>query len=89
MKKEKLYIEFEELGKRLGVKIIKGRGDFKGGSCILNEETVIVVNNTKPIEHRLKILADSFLEYNLDDVYMIPALRAYIDEFRTLDLYNS
>ena len=86
MKKDKLYIEFEELGKRLGVKIIKGRGDFQGGSCVLNEETVIVVNNTKPIEHRLKVLAESFLEFNLDDVYIVPALRAYIDDSRGLNL---
>lgn len=86
MKKEKLYNEFEELGQRLGVKIIKGRGNFHGGSCIVNEETVIVLNKQKPIEQRLKTLATSFLEYNLDDVYMVPALRAYIEESRSLDL---
>ena len=68
------------------IKIIKGNGDFKGGSCVLNEEMVIVVNNTKPLEHRLKVLAYSFLDYNLDNVYMVPALRAFIDEARTLDL---
>ena len=61
-------------------------GDFQGGSCVLNEETVIVVNNTKPMEHRLKVLAESFLEFNLDDVYMVPALRAYIDDSRSLNL---
>ena len=67
MKKEKLYSEFEELGQRLGVKIIKGKGNFTGGICIVKDETVIVVNKMKPIEHRLKILATSFLEYNLDE----------------------
>jgi len=86
MKKEKLYTEFEELGQRLGVKIIKGRGNFLGGTCIVNEKTVIVVNKQKPIEQRLKTLATSFLDYNLDDVYMVPALRAYIEESRSLDL---
>ena len=86
MKKEKLYFEFEELSQRLGVKIIKAQGDFAGGVCILKDETVIVVNKMKPIEHRLKILATSFLEYNLDDIYMIPALRAFIEETRSLAL---
>ena len=86
MKKEKLYSEFEELGQRLGVKIIKGKGNFNGGICIVKDETVIVVNKMKPIEHRLKILATSFLEYNLDDIYMIPALRAFIENTRSLAL---
>jgi hypothetical protein len=34
----------------------------------------------------LKILATSFLDYNLDDIYMIPALRAYIENTRSLAL---
>ena len=38
------------------------------GTCIVNDETVIVVNKMKPMEHRLKTLATSFLEYNLDDI---------------------
>ena len=86
MKKEKLYAEFEGLGQRLGVKIIKGKGNFSGGICVVKDETVIVVNKMKPIEHRLKILATSFLDYNLDDIYMIPALRAYIENTRSLTL---
>ena len=86
MKKEKLFLEFEELGQRLGVKILKGKGNFAGGTCVVNDKTVIVVNNMKPLEHRLKTLATSFLKYNLDDVYMVPALRAYIEESRSLDL---
>jgi hypothetical protein len=84
IKNEKLYSEFEALGERLGIKIINGKGNFSGGYCIVKDETVIVVNKLKPIEHRLKVLATSFLEYNLDDIYMIPALRAYIEDTRSL-----
>ena len=86
MNKEKLFSEFEELGKRLGIKILKGKGNFSGGTCVVNDETIIVLNNMKPMQQRLNILANSFLEYNLDDIYMVPALRAYIEESRSLDL---
>jgi len=86
MKKVKLYTEFEELGKRLGLKILKGKGDFSGGTCTVNSETVIVINKMKPMEQRLRTLATSFLEYNLDEIYIVPALRAYIEESRLLDL---
>ncbi len=85
MKNEKLYIEFEDLAKRLGLKILKGKGDFTGGTCKVNDKIVIVVNKMKPIEQRLKTLATSFLEFDLEKIYIIPALRAYIEEYRTLD----
>ena len=49
MKKEKLYIEFENLAEKLGLRVIKGKGDFQGGSCIIKDEKVIVVNKNKPI----------------------------------------
>ena len=71
MKNEKLYIEFEELAQRLGLRILKGKGDFSGGTCTINDEIVIVVNKMKPIEQRLKTLATSFLEFDLDEVYMV------------------
>ena len=86
MKKNKLYDEFESLATKLDLKILKGKGSFNGGVCIINNEKVIVLNKLKPIEQRLRVLANSFVELNLDDVYIIPALRAYIEEFRTLDL---
>ena len=85
MKKKQIFDEFESLGKRLGLRIIKGRGDFNGGSCKINNKTVIVINNLKPLEHRLKVLATSFLEHNLDGIYIVPYLRAFIEQFRQLD----
>ena len=38
MKSEELLEEFELLSDRIGVKIIKGKGDFTGGNCTINEE---------------------------------------------------
>ena len=85
MKKDKLYNEFEDLAIKLGFRIIKGKGDFKGGSCIIKDEKVIVVNKRKPIEQKLKILASCFNEIDLDGIYIVPALRAFIEESNTLD----
>ena len=86
MKKEKLYIEFENLAEKLGLRIIKGKGDFQGGPCIIKDEKVIVVNKIKPIEQKLKILASCFSEIDLNGIFIVPALRAYIEESNGLDL---
>ena len=86
MGNKKLYAEFELLAEKLDLKIIKDKGNFIGGICIIKDEKVIVVNKMKPLEQRLRVLANSFLSYNLDDIYMVPALRAYIEQFRSLHI---
>ena len=86
IKNEKLYSHFEDLAEKLDLKILKGKGDFIGGTCIVNKKKEIVVNKHKPIEQRLKTLANSFIEFDLEKIYVVPAVRAYIEEHRTLDL---
>lgn len=79
MKPEKLLSLFEDLAERKAIRIVHGKGDFQGGPCLLNQETVIVVNKLKPLDQRLRILAESFGSLDLSDVYLVPALRNYID----------
>jgi len=76
---EELIVMFEELAERLNIKLVQDKGDFSGGSCLVKEEKFIVVNKRKPLEHRLKILAREFGKINLIDVYLVPALRFYIE----------
>ena len=69
MKKEKLYNEFEQLIQRLGLRILRGKGDFAGGTCTVNSEKVVVLNKLKPLEQRLKILVQSVSEYDLEEYH--------------------
>ena len=85
MKNKELLEEFHLLAEKLGIKIIKSKGDFLGGSCMVNNEKVIVINNSNPIEQRLNTLASCFKEYNLEGLFLIPALREYIDNVNKLD----
>ena len=85
MKNNKLLEEFHFLAEKLEIKIMKGKGDFSGGECTVNNENVIVINNNKPIEQQLNTLAGCFKKYNLDGLYIIPALREYIDNANRLD----
>ena len=76
---EELIVMFEELADRLNIKLVQDKGDFAGGSCLIREENFIVVNKRKPLEQRLKVLAREFGKINLVDVYLVPALRSYIE----------
>ena len=46
MKNKDLLDEFHSLAERLEIKILKGKGDFLGGGCIVNNEKVIVINKS-------------------------------------------
>ena len=79
-KPEKLITLFEELADKLNIKLLQDRGDFTGGSCLVEDENFIVVNKRKPVEQRLKILAQEFSKKNLSDIYVVPALREFIEQ---------
>ena len=79
MKNKDLLDEFHILAEKLEIKILKGKGDFLGGSCIVNNKKVIVINKNKPVEQRLNTLASCFNEFDLKGIFLLPALREYID----------
>tara|TARA_A100001011_G_scaffold60984_1_gene60833 strand:+ start:18852 stop:19118 length:267 start_codon:yes stop_codon:yes gene_type:complete len=68
MKPKKIYENLLLISKELNIKIIQGKGNFKGGSCVYKEENLIVLNHNKPLEVRLKNLALSLLEFDLDAI---------------------
>jgi len=78
MEQEKLFIFFEELAHKLDINLVQGRGNFMGGYCSLKNEKYIVINKIKPLQQRLRVLAQVFRTMDLKDVYMPPALRDYI-----------
>ena len=78
MKPSTIYQEFEKLAETLEVKIIQGKGNFKGGYCLLEKEKVIVINKLKPLEQRIKSLARAFSRLDISNIYMKPAIREII-----------
>ena len=79
MKPEELYNHFEELADQLNVTILEGKGDFEGGYCTVNGDQFVVMNKTRPLAQRLRIMAVSFGALDLKDHYMVPVLREFVD----------
>ena len=38
IKNEELYSHLEDVAQKLDVKILKGKGDFIGGTCVVNKK---------------------------------------------------
>ena len=78
-KSKKILELFYELGEKMDVKIINAKGDFQGGYCQVNDKRHIVINKIKPLDQQLNILADGFMQLNINEVFLSPILRDFID----------
>jgi len=80
MKHEELVEELQHLAGQLGVTVRYEKGDFEGGYCILKEERLLLVNKRLAPNKRASVLALGLQAIGLDNVYIKPALRAYIED---------
>ena len=82
LKPEKLFILFEELAEKMNINIVQGKGDFIGGMCSVNDESYIVINKVKPMSQRLNILGAEFSKLDLNNIFVSPALRDFIEDIQ-------
>ncbi|MFH1049823.1 MAG: hypothetical protein V1779_02705 [bacterium] len=80
MKINEVYDEMLDIAKRIGVTVRKENGKFKGGNCTINNEEIILINNSIPLETRTSILAKCLTNYSINNVFMKPAVRDYIEQ---------
>jgi len=80
LKPERLMTLFEELAEKLNIKLVLGTGNFMGGFCTLENQQYLVVNKMQPIESRLHVLAREFNALKVSEMYLVPALREFIEE---------
>jgi hypothetical protein len=80
MRYEELITELQELGRQLGVTVRYEKGDFEGGYCILKEQRILLVNKRLMPGRKASVLALALQEIGLDNVFIKPALRSYIED---------
>ena len=79
MKLAIVFQEFEQIAEKLKIRIIQEKGNFNGGYCLLEEERIIVINKLKPIEQRIRDLAQAFAKLDTSQIYIKPSIRELID----------
>lgn len=78
-KKQQLLQEVEELLERLSIPLRYEKGDFKGGLCRFNDRFCFILNKKLSVDQKLQILQSDLRLLNLDDVYIRPALREFLE----------
>jgi hypothetical protein len=80
MKLETLIQELQNVATQLGVTIRFERGDFEGGYCILRDQKILLVNRRLFPARKASVLAMAMHEIGLEDMYLKPAVREYIED---------
>ena len=80
MKTEKLLLELEELVEQLGYTIRKEKGTFRGDSCVIEGQNLVVLNKKKPDQQQVGLLARILKDKELSDIYIKPVIRKKLEE---------
>jgi len=80
MKEDEVLSGLETVLTTLGVQVRYEKGDFAGGLCKLKDKQLFILNNTMTPSQKIKILATELSQMELDNVFIVPAIRQVIDD---------
>lgn len=80
MKHEEIIKELQEIAAQIGATVRWERGDFEGGYCVLKDQKVLLINKRLLPARKAAILATGLYEIGMDNVFLRPALRAYVED---------
>lgn len=78
--------KLESLLKSLGFKLRYEKGNFKTGSCVLENNRVILVNKYSNLESKINALADLLQRSETDDTLLEDKQKAFLYELKQLKL---
>ncbi len=81
----------EALAHSLGIKVryedLAGETAFSaGGLCRIKNQQVIIVNERAPVREKTRTLAKALSRFDLNQVYIRPALRDFLEEEREAEV---
>jgi len=84
MKPTKLYQYLKELAVKLDITVaeqnLRVTGvNAKSGLCIVKDQKIFIMDKHLTVREKLETLADCLRNLPLDDIYVMPAVRKYLD----------
>ena len=78
--------QLEELARALGIEIrnepLRKESSFSpGGLCRFKGDYLMIFNTKATKEDRIEALAEAVTRFNLDQVYLRPGLREFLDKY--------
>jgi hypothetical protein len=80
MKHEEMIQELQDVARQLGITVRFDQGNFEGGYCILKAQRLLLLNRRLLPARKASVLAKALRETGLENVFLKPAVRAYIED---------
>lgn len=80
MKTEQILEELKTAAEQLGYRVRTEKGNFKGGRCVVGDESIIMLNKRHLPQLQLVILAQSLRDLPIDEVFLRPAVRSALED---------
>ncbi len=80
MKTKDLYNELVIIAKSSGIAIRRETGNFKSGYCLIDEKPIIILNKIASQEHQNRIIALGISYFQVDNQFIKPIIREFIDK---------
>lgn len=80
MKHEEMIRELHEVAQQLGITVRYEKGDFEGGYCVLKDAKLLLINKRLMPPRKASVLALALREIGLDNVFLKPVVRQYIED---------
>jgi hypothetical protein len=80
MTHDQLLKNLEQLAFNSGITVRFEKGEFEGGFCVLRSERIILVNKKLNVPRKASILAQAVAEIGIDELYLKPAVREFIED---------
>lgn len=87
MKAEQLYRELKDLAEKLGLHVsehnFRPSGIYvRSGFCVVKGEDHCIIDKHIKLNQKIDVLAECISMYPHDSVYVIPAVREFLDQFK-------
>jgi hypothetical protein len=84
MKPTQLYQHLKELAAKLDITVaeqnLRVTGvNAKSGLCIVKDRKMFIMDKHLTVREKLEILAECLKNIPIDDIYVMPAIRKYLD----------
>lgn len=66
----------------MGLEVREEKGDFKGGLCKVDDMNYIFLNRQHNTLQKITVLADVLSQQSLEGVFVLPAVRDFLNEHR-------
>lgn len=91
MKQEQIYQELKNVADKLGLNVteksFRNLGiTVRSGFCRIKNENKFLMDKHKSLEHKITILATELNAYDLESIYIMPAIREILQEHAQIGL---